>query len=141
MNEKAKNIVGMTLFSLFIIGVLLSIYFLGLVGLFEIIGVEYQSLWSLVFFVISIFFLSIPLDLIMGALADLTAEKLSGKIKPFMTQFIFGFMTNWIIIYTVNVFMDRINFSTLALLIVPVVITLFELILGDDKNKFKNTAE
>lgn len=141
MNEKTKDIIGMTLFSLFIIGVLLGIYFLGIVGLFEIIGVEYQSIWSLALFVISIFFLGLPVDLIMGALADLTAEKVSGKIMPFMIQFMFGFITNWIVIYTVNMFMNSIDFSVLALLIVPAVITLFELAFGDDKEKREKTTE
>lgn len=137
MNEKIKDIIGMTLFGLFIIGILLGIYLLGIAGLFEILGVQYQSNWSLVIFVISIFFLGLPVDLIMGALADLSVENISGKIIPFVIQFLFGFVTNWIVIHTVNAFMNSINLSLFALLIIPLIVTLFESVLGDDKERLE----
>jgi len=56
MNDKIKDTIGITLFGLFIVGVLLGIYLLAIAGLFEILGVQYQSNWSLIIFVISILF-------------------------------------------------------------------------------------
>lgn len=41
MNEKVKDIIGMTLFGLFIIEILLGLYFLGIVGLFEKKGLDF----------------------------------------------------------------------------------------------------
>lgn len=135
MNEKIKDIIGMTLFGLFIIGILLGIYLLGIAGLFEILGVQYESNWSLVIFVISIFFLGLPVDVIMGAMADLSVEKISGKITAFFIQFLFGFITNWIVVFTVNAFMNSIDLSLSALLVLPLIITVFELVFGDEKEK------
>ncbi|MFD1361567.1 YrvL family regulatory protein [Lentibacillus salinarum] len=75
MKEKIKNIIGMTLFAIYIMGILIGIYFLGIAGVFEILGVQYQSIWSLIIFVISIFILGLPVDLVLGAMADLSVKK------------------------------------------------------------------
>lgn len=140
MKEKTKTIIGMTLFSVFIIGIIVGIYFLGIVGIFEILGVQYQSIWSLIIFVISIFILGLPVDLILGAMADLSVEKISGKITAFIIQFLFGFATNWIVIFTVDAFMSSINLSLGTKLVVPLILTFFESVFGDEKEKHEKAA-
>ncbi len=42
MKEKTKNIIGMTLLVLFIVGIIVAIYFFGITGIFVILGVQYH---------------------------------------------------------------------------------------------------
>jgi len=140
MKEKIKNIIGMALFIVFIMGIILGIYFLGMAGIFEILGVQYQSIWSLIIFVIGIFILGLPVDLILGAMANLSVEKVSGKITAFVIQFLFGFVTNWIVIFIVDAFMSSINLSPGAQLIVPLILTFFELIFSDKNGEHEKVA-
>jgi len=140
MKEKIKNIIGMALFIVFIMGIILGIYFLGMAGIFEILGVQYQSIWSLIIFVIGIFILGLPVDLVLGATADLSVEKVSGKITAFVIQFLFGFVTNWIVIFIVDAFMSSINLSPGAKLIVPLILTFFELIFSDKNGEHEKVA-
>lgn len=133
MKEKTKNIIGMTLFVLFIVGIIVAIYFFGITGLFVILGVQYHSIWSLIIFVISVFILGLVVDLFMGAIAKLTVEKFSGKISPIVIEFLFGFATNWIVIMTVDAFMNSIILSLETKLILSLILTFAELLFQDKK--------
>lgn len=140
MNEKVKDIIGMTLFAVFIIGVLVGVYFLGIVGIFEVLGVEYQSIWSLIIFVISIFILGLPVDLVLGAMADLSVEKMQGKALVFIIQFLFGLTTNLIVIFTVDVFMGSITLSLGAILAISLILTFLEWMFADKKDNQKESS-
>ena len=140
MNEKVKDIIGMTLFAVFIIGILVGIYFLGIVGIFKILGVQYQSIWSLIIFVISVFILGLPVDLILGAIADLSVEKMKGKIIVFIVQFLFGLATNLIVIFTVDIFMESINLSLGAILAISLILTFLEWMFADKKDIQKESS-
>lgn len=135
MTDKTKTIIGMTLFVIFILGIVIGTYFLGVAGIFELLGVDYQSIKALGIFVISIFILGLPVDLVLGAMAKLSVEKIQGKIAAFMIQFLFGFVTNWIVIIVVNAFMNSIHLSPQAKLIVPLIITIFESAFIDKKDE------
>ena len=140
MTQKIKTIIGMTLFSVFILGIIMGIYFLGIAGIFEILGVQYQSIWSLIIFVISIFILGLPIDLVLGAMANLSVEKISGKITAFVIQFLFGFVTNLIVIFTVDALMSSINLSSGAKLIISLILTFFESVFGDKKDEHEEAT-
>lgn len=133
MEKKTKNIIEPTLFALVIVGMIIGMYFLGIVGLFEMLGVQYQSSWSLLLFVISIFILGLPIDLISGAVAGLSVEKVRGKTSVFVVRFLFGFATNWIAIYIVDVFMSSVELALGTRLVISLIITLFEMVVGTEE--------
>jgi len=135
MKGKLKNILGMTLFIVFIMTMIMGIYFFGIAGIFQTLGVQYESIWSLTIFVISIFILGLPVDLVSGAMAELFVEKGSGTLNAFVIRFLFGFMTNWVVIFTVDAFMSSINLSPGAKLIIPLILTIFESVLGNKKDE------
>lgn len=137
MKEKVKTIMGTTLFAVFILGFLIGIYFFGIAGIFGLLGVQYQSIWSLILFVIGIFILGLPVDLILGAMADLLVEKISGKITASIIRFLFGFVTNWLVITIVDAFMSSIDLSLETTLILSLIISLFESVFGDKKKPKK----
>ncbi|UOQ83537.1 YrvL family regulatory protein [Gracilibacillus salinarum] len=140
MNEKTKNIIGITIFSICIMGILMGVYFLVITGLFEIFNVQYSSIWSLLLFVISICILGLPVDLIFGAMADISVEKMRGKVPAFVIQFIFGFVTNLLVISIVDAFMSGINLSPGAKFVIIIILTLIESVFEDGKNKDKEAA-
>ncbi|GAA0323773.1 YrvL family regulatory protein [Oceanobacillus sp. FSL W7-1293] len=133
MKEKTKNIIGMTLFVIFIVGILMAIFFFGITGIFVLLGVQYQSVWSLIIFVISVFVLGFVVDLFMGVIAKLTVEKLSGRITSLVIEFLFGFATNWVVIMTVDTFMNSLTLSLGTKLILSLVLTFAELLFQDKK--------
>lgn len=140
MKEKTKNIIGMTLFVIFIVGILMAIFFFGITGIFVLLGVQYQSVWSLIIFVISVFVLGFVVDLFMGVIAKLTVEKLSGRITSLVIEFLFGFATNWVVIMTVDTFMNSLTLSLGTKLILSLVLTFAEL-LFQDKKKIKRVVQ
>lgn len=140
MKEKVKTIAGMTLFAVFIMGVIIGIYLFGIAGIFEILGVQYQSIWTLMIFVTSIFILGLPVDLVLGAMADSFVEKISGTITAFVIQFLFGFMTNWIVIFIVDALMSSVNLSPGTKLIISLILTIFELVFSDKKDKHEKVG-
>lgn len=123
----------MTLLVIFILGIIAAIYFFGITGIFVLLGVQYQSIWSLIIFVISVFVLGLVVDLFMGALAKLIVEKLSEKITPLVIEFLFGFATNWVVIMTVDAFMNSLTLSLGTKLILSLVLTFAELLFQDKK--------
>lgn len=141
MKDKIKTIIGMILFVVIIIGLLIGIYLFGIVGIFAVLGVQYQSNWSLFIFVISVFILGLLVDLVFGAMADLLVDNISGKKIAFIIRFLFGFATNWIVIFTVDTFMSSISLSSGTKLIISMLLTTFESALSnDEKNSLKEVV-
>ncbi|RYG71960.1 hypothetical protein EU245_12105 [Lentibacillus lipolyticus] len=140
MNEKVKDKIGMALFAVFIIGVLVGIYFLGIVGVFEILGVQYESIWSLIIFAVSFFILGFVIDLFFGTMGKLSAENVTGSINKFVIQFLFSFVTNWITILSVDAFMESVTLTLKTKLIVAILIALLETVFSDkeETNKAKD---
>ncbi|MEN1968533.1 YrvL family regulatory protein [Lentibacillus sp. N15] len=141
MKGNIKTIISMTVFAVIIIGLLLGVYLFGIAGIFEVLGVQYKSNWSLLIFVIGFFILGLLVDLVLGAMADISAKKVSGKITAFVIRFIFGFVTNLIVIFTVDEFMSSISLSPGTKLVISLILTIFESALGSDyKNDRKEVA-
>ncbi|MDQ7862058.1 YrvL family regulatory protein [Peribacillus frigoritolerans] len=52
-------------------------------GFFELLGVQYESIWSLIVFVVSFFILGIIVELFSKAIFKLSVRIITGKIKIF----------------------------------------------------------
>jgi len=64
----------------------LGIYFLVIAGVFELLGVQYESIWSMVVFVVSFFLLSIIIELFTKAIYELSVRNITGKIGIFSSE-------------------------------------------------------
>ena len=82
-----KSKVGTTLGVLSIlsvvVGFILVLYFFGMAAIFELLGVQYNSNWSLVVFVVSFFILGVIVELFTKAIFKLSVRNITGKIKMF----------------------------------------------------------
>ena len=135
MKQKVGTIVGVTLFIVLILGFIIGIYLFGMVGIFELLGVQYTSFWSLIIFVVSFFILASIIELFSKPLSELLTEKTTDKFVALFIQFIIQGLTNWLSLFIVDVFMDSITLSLQTRLIVAMLLTLFEMAFEDKENK------
>ena len=134
MTKKEKRItfILLTLLILFLAGFMLGLYFFGLVGVFELFGVEYDSLWSLVVFTVCLFAVGIFFEVFFKAIYMLSARKLAGKINLFFLRLSIEVTCNWMTVFTVDELMDSVTLSTQAEIFIAVLVALSEIAMDRD---------
>ncbi|GAA0492587.1 hypothetical protein GCM10008986_18690 [Salinibacillus aidingensis] len=137
--EKMATMIGMIFFILFIAGLVLGIYFLGFAGIFELLGVQYHSIWSLFVFAVCFFMAGFIIELFSKPIFERSTRNVSGKIKLVFIQICFESVSNWLVLFTVDEFMQKINLSSKTELLIALFVSVFEIILennnDDDGNK------
>lgn len=141
MNEKVKDIIGVTIFAIFIFGFIIGIYFLGFVGVSKFLGVEYDSLWSLAIFVISVFVIGFFVEIIFDALTVLAVEKVSDYLTAFVIQFLFLFVSEWIVLAAVEAVMESVTLSEKTILILAAILALLGTIFDNKKKKLEEAQK
>ena len=136
LNIKAKiaTVVGIALLILLGAGFVLGLYFFGLVGVFELLGVQYISIGSLVVFVVSFFILGVIVELFSKVIFKMSIRSITGKIKVFFIRISFEATSNWLVLFTVDEFMKNITLSLKAEIIIALLIAVLEIVFDDDKN-------
>ncbi|WP_077620987.1 YrvL family regulatory protein [Bacillus sinesaloumensis] len=134
VKQKIGTVVGVTLFVAVVLGFIIGIYLFGIAGIFELLGIQYNSIWSLVIFVVSFFILATIVELFSKPISALFTEKLTGKFEKLLIQFCIQGLSNWLCLSIVDGFMDGITFTLITGLMVAVVITLIELIFEENEN-------
>ncbi|MEW9676320.1 regulatory YrvL family protein [Lentibacillus sp. L22] len=137
VKEKAATIIGLTLFIILVIAFVLGIFFFGFAGVFELLGIHYQSIWSLFIFVVSFFILGFVVDLFFDAIRKLSVQNTSGNMKAFFIQVLVAFVANWIVIVTVDAFMKSITLSLGTKTIVALLLAILEPIFDNKKEQRK----
>lgn len=115
------------LVAVFVIGV----YFFGMAGAFKLLGVQYESLWSLFFFVVSFFSLGVIVELFFNAIFKLSFKNITGKIKLLFIRISFEGTSNWLVLFTVDEFIDGITLSLITEIIIALLIAIFEIAFDD----------
>lgn len=133
LNGKTATIIGISLLSVFVIGFVIGIFLLGFAGLFKLLGVQYQSVWSLVIFVVSFFILGVIFDVFFDAMAKLSMENISGNANIFLVQMLFGFASNLLVLSIVDALMKSITLSLETKLIIAFLLSLLEPIFANKK--------
>ncbi|WP_106497270.1 YrvL family regulatory protein [Lentibacillus sp. Marseille-P4043] len=135
IKQKIGTVVGVTLFIVLVFGFIIGIYLFGMAGIFELLGIQYTSVWSLIIFVISFFILASIVELFSKPISELLTEKITGKFEILFIQFSIHCLTNWLGLFVVDVFMDNITLSWKIGIIVAMLLTLFEMTFEDKENK------
>ena len=118
------------------IGFVTVVFYFGIVGLFNLLGVEYDSLLSLVWFTIFYFLLSVFGEIIIKIFIVLTdnSNKWSDNYKKF-SILIYSFFVNWGIVSLLNQLMNSINIHLLTQIIFSLIIATLDLIFKDNEKK------
>lgn len=140
LKEKTTTIIGFTLFIVLVIGFVLGIFFFGFAGVFTLLGVHYESIWSLLIFVVSFFILGIIVDLFFDAMAKLTVENITENVNAFLIQLLFGFASNWLVLFIVDALMESITLSLKTKLIVALLLGVLEPVFDNQKSVSENES-
>ncbi|WP_156854405.1 regulatory YrvL family protein [Oceanobacillus sp. AG] len=148
MNKKEKivTVVGIALLIIVAVGFVFGIYFFGLAGVFKVLGVQYDSNWSLVIFVFNLFAIGLIFELFSKVIFKLSVRNMTGKAKVLVIRFLIESTSNWLVLFTVDEFMSSITLSLKTEIIIAIFIALFEIVLEDkddedEEETNKNTED
>ncbi|WP_449621156.1 YrvL family regulatory protein [Robertmurraya sp. Marseille-Q9965] len=149
MNEKddkpfKEEPIGTKIFIIFTISLLLigaigfaiAIYYFGILGLFNLLGVRYDSFVSLLWFVLFYFLFGITFEIILKAIHKLMMlrNKFS-KSQLKIGMFILTFLGNWAVISLLNTLMHTIEIKALTQMAISVILAIIEIAIDDDSIK------
>ncbi|WP_411955281.1 YrvL family regulatory protein [Alkalibacillus sp. S2W] len=126
--------VGMGLFVIIILSSVIGVYFLTMAGTFELLGVQYHSVWGLIGFVAGYFLIGFIFDLFFNPLAAiLSASTDSRSFSSFITIGL-DIFSNILSLSVMNLVMSSVALTEVALLTLAVAIALIEFLLDKDRH-------
>lgn len=139
--KRMGNIIGITIFVSVVLGFLIGIFFLGFAGLFQLLGVEYNSILSLALFVIFFFIIGFVIDLFVNPLTIKIRETIQNRYRVFTLQLAIEASANWMILHALNAIMDSIHINVITEIIIAVFISLAEYMFGGEEDKANNETD
>jgi hypothetical protein len=134
--NKIFVVTALTFLVILSISFVLGSFFLGIAGFFSLFGVQYESLYSLLIFVLFFFFLGFIFDLFSIAFINLSSLYVLGKYKLFITRMVIDCTFTWLSLHTVDEFMNSIAIPVTTE-IGAVLLFFFIEVAFDDKEKNK----
>ncbi|NIK13429.1 YrvL family regulatory protein [Alkalibacillus almallahensis] len=132
--KRVGSWVGMGLFVIIILSSVVGVYFLTMAGAFELLGVQYHSVWGLIGFVAGYFLLGFIFDLFFNPLATiLSARTESRSFSSFITIGL-DVVSNGLSLLVMNLVISSVVLTEVALLILAFVIALIEFLLDKDRH-------
>lgn len=135
LKDKIIVIVSVALLIIMTIGILFSFYFFGIAGVFQLLDVHYESIWSLALFVVCFFIIGSIVDLFFHALFKLTVVNMTGAIKLFIIQITYETISNFIVLFTLDELMKSIKLSLEVELLIALLIAFIESVFTEVKKK------
>ncbi|WP_152655495.1 YrvL family regulatory protein [Oceanobacillus sp. CFH 90083] len=135
VKDKILIIIGITLLIILVAGFIFGLYFFGLAGVFKLLGVQYESIWTLVVFVISLLIVSSIFELFSKLIFILSVRNITGKTTVLIIRIIIEFTSNWLVLFTIDEFMRSITLSLKTEIIIALLIAVIEIIFDDDKDE------
>lgn len=139
VKEKIIAIIGITLLIVLVVGFVFGLYFFGLAGVFKMLGVQYDSIWSLVIFVICMFGVGLILELVTKSIFVLSTRNMTEKTKILFIRIIIEFTSNWLVLFTVDELMNSITLSVQTEVVIAALLTAIEIIFDDDDKENEET--
>lgn len=133
IKEKMTTVAGIAFLIILVVGFVMGLYFFGLVGVFELLGVQYESIRSLVVFVVSFFILGIIVELFFKAIFELSVRNITGKIKVCFIRISFEGTSNLLVLFAVDEVMKSITLSLKTEIIIALLLAIIEIVFDDDR--------
>ncbi|TKC14359.1 YrvL family regulatory protein [Robertmurraya kyonggiensis] len=125
-----------TTISLLLIGAIafaIAIYYFGILGLFNLLGVRYDSFGSLLWFVLLYFLVGIIFEIIVKAMHKLMIlAKIFRKDQLKIGIFALSFLGNWAVISLLSNLMHTIEIKALTQIVISVILAIIEIAIDDD---------
>lgn len=131
---KVFIIITMSILVVGAISFVIAIYYFGIVGLFNILGVHYDSLSSLFWFVASYFLLGIIGDIFIKIMNTLMKKSYKwNQLQLNIGFLIFSFFVNLAIVSFLNYVMHSIDLEIWAQFILALIAALIDVIFDSEK--------
>ena len=142
MNKKEKiaTIIGILLLLILVGGFVLGIFFLGFAGMFRVLGVQYDSNWALILFVVLFFVIGFFFDFIFRVLTNLTKRYMSDQRISFSITFLFNLIKNGLVLFLLDDLMRSITLSFTTKLILAFLLSMVDSILDEREMKRKTSS-
>ena len=142
MNKKEKiaTIIGILLLLILVGGFVLGIFFLGFAGMFRVLGVQYDSNWALILFVVLFFVIGFFFDFIFRVLTNLTKRYMSDQRISFSITFLFNLIKNGLVLFLVDDLMRSITLSFTTKLILAFLLSMVDSILDEREMKRETSS-
>ena len=138
VKDKTVTVAGIILLIILVVGFVFGLYFFGMAGIFKLLGVQYESIWSLVVFVVSYFILGIIVELFSETIFKLSVRNITGEKWVFFIRISFELTSNWLVLFTVDEFMESMTLSWKTEIIIALVVALIEIAFDHGKDKDAN---
>lgn len=136
IGTKLFIIVTISLLLIGAIGFAIAIYYFGILGLFNLLGVRYDSFGSLLWFVLFYFLLGIIFEIFLKGMHKLMAlANTFSKSQLKIGLFILTFLGNWAVISLLNSVMHTIEIKTLTQIVISIILAIIEVTIDDDSKK------
>lgn len=126
IKSKILIVVVVSLLIIFALGFVIGLYYFGILGVFHLIGIQYNSFFSLFLFVIFYFLLGIFGEIILKIFTMLVSTIPLPPIVFGILSTLFAFLVTWAIISFLNFCMTSIDFRAETEILVAAIITIIE---------------
>lgn len=133
--EKNVTIIGIVILVVFVIGFVFGLFFFGFAGIFSILGVQYNSKWSLVIFVVCYFLLGGIIDLFFNVFNMWANNYVDNKTEKFIIQWGIGFASSLLILMIIDILMGSITIALKAKFIIALVLGILEPVFEDKEDE------
>ncbi len=137
MNVKEKVIVvtAITSLILFSLSFAIGIFYFGFVGIFSLLGIQFDSYYSLLVFVLLYFVVGIFTDIVSMALVTISYHYISGKLHLFFTRMFIDCTITWLLLFTLDEFMHSITIPFSIEILMAVLLFIIGIAFDDKKIK------
>lgn len=133
IKEKMATVAGLAFLFILVVGFVWGLYFFGLAGVFALLSVQYISIWSLVMFAGSFFILGIFVGLVSKVIFKVSVRNITGKINVFYIRISIKGISNWLVLFAVDEFMNSITLSLKTEIIIALLLAIIEIVFDGDK--------
>jgi len=135
--EKIVTILLIVMLVAFILLIVGGLFFFGFAGLFYLIGIEYDSITSLIIFVAVFFVIGLIVDVFFEAFAKLANSMIEEKIVQTIIRLCFGVLGNGLVLMIVDFFIAGITLSPKAIIILAICLSFIDELFTDKKAQTK----
>lgn len=116
------------------ISFILGLFFFGTVGLFNILGVHYDSIRSIILFVLAYFLISFISDILVKVMkAFMVHSKKWNDSQITMGYFVISFLVNLMLISFINKFMHSIEINLWTQVIMAIILAILDIVFDNEK--------
>lgn len=118
---------------LFVVTILFGGFLLGFNGLFVLFGVQYESFWSLLLYVLSVFVIGSIVDFFARGIIMLTTQQMTGRYKIFFTRMVIDTSFTWVMLYSIDEYMTTITVPLLTEIVAAFLLFLLDYFFEDEQ--------